>query len=217
MGYEYIFPRTKFVPTDKRSRINQAAKVRSESGEVCEALGKTDEEYIEELLDCIHACETALREFDQGDVNRGVNHVILKNTERGYYEQEIEYVQFMTISSALPPIQISLAYSEEEYRSQIDMFDENIAIGEIPDSHGLATTFKDKDGIFTGAILLRKGDGCREQNIGTLVHEVSHVVDEYFESINEESPGCEIKAYVIQSIAQAVIEEFLIHEGVRTK
>lgn len=217
MGYEYNFPRTKFVPVDKPSRFKQGAKIRSESGEVCEALGKTDDEYIEELLDCIHACETALRQFDQSDVNRGVNRVILKNTERGYYEQEIEYAQFMTITSILPPIQVSLAYSEEEYRSQIETFDENIVIGELPGTYGVATSFKDKNDIFTGAILLRKGDSCREQNIGTLVHEVSHVVDEYFKSIDEDSPGCEIKAYVTQAIAQAVIEEFLVHEGVSAK
>lgn len=45
---------------------------------------------IAETLDVIHCCETILRHYgvDYTELQHGVSYVILKNTLRGYYEQD---------------------------------------------------------------------------------------------------------------------------------
>lgn len=87
-GFEYNFPRTKFVPgTGELTRRGQADQITQEAAEVFSASEKDDEqEYIIELLDCIQACETALREFDDDVVGHCRLRVMGKNQQRGYYE-----------------------------------------------------------------------------------------------------------------------------------
>ena len=86
--FEYNFPRTRFVPgSGDLTRRGQADQITQEAAEAFSASEKDDEQgYIIELLDCIQACETALREFDQDAVELARRMVMGKNQVRGYYE-----------------------------------------------------------------------------------------------------------------------------------
>ena len=87
--FEYNFPRTKFVPgSGDLTRRGQADQITQEAAEAFSAAEREDEQgYIIELLDCIQACETALREFDDEAVERCRLRVMGKNQQRGYYEE----------------------------------------------------------------------------------------------------------------------------------
>jgi hypothetical protein len=45
--------------------------------------------------------------------------------------------------------------------------------------------------------------------MGLLVHEASHIYDELLLHLNESNPGKEIKAYLLQNIAQNLFEYYL--------
>ncbi len=87
--FKFNFPKTRFVPSESDvSRRAQADQITQEAAEVFSAAEKDDEQaYISELLDCIQACETALREFDIEVVQASHEEVIAKNTARGYYDK----------------------------------------------------------------------------------------------------------------------------------
>ena len=67
----------------------QLAKVRSEAREAENAdfYGEGDMRTAEELMDTIHAAETALRmlPFDETELDAIKHGVIVKNSKRGYY------------------------------------------------------------------------------------------------------------------------------------
>lgn len=86
--FEYNFPRTRFVPgAGELTRRGQADQITQEAAEAFSAAEKDDEmQYIVELLDCVQACETALREFDEETIRTAQLKVIGKNQVRGYYE-----------------------------------------------------------------------------------------------------------------------------------
>lgn len=86
--FEYNFPKTRFVPGEgETTRRGQADQITQEAAEAFSASEKDDEQaYLIELLDCIQACETALREFDDEAVRTARLKVIGKNQVRGYYE-----------------------------------------------------------------------------------------------------------------------------------
>lgn len=85
----YQFPKTKFVTNDLSDQLGH---VTSEALEAMESYAR-DEAPVEtaiELLDVIHSAETALRillqqnrELDLDDLH---DHVIAKNSARGYYD-----------------------------------------------------------------------------------------------------------------------------------
>ena len=81
------FPDTKFkIDGIEMTRRGQADQIVQEAAEIFSAAEKeSDFEYVVEILDCIHACETALSEFDPDLVDQGREYVIDKNKRRGYY------------------------------------------------------------------------------------------------------------------------------------
>lgn len=85
--YVYNFPATVFVPGCWVDRVRQADKVAAEAAEAQEAavVMECGRHYVMELLDVIHAAETALREFDKGLVDECAARVHDKNSLRGYY------------------------------------------------------------------------------------------------------------------------------------
>lgn len=86
--FTYNFPATRFVTgVNDLTRRGQADQITQEAAEAFSAAEKGDKlQYIIELLDCMQACETALREFDEGTVNTARLKVIGINQARGYYE-----------------------------------------------------------------------------------------------------------------------------------
>lgn len=88
-GYSYSFPPAKLIPPEGLTRAGQADQIVEEAAEVYAEAALDErglpERYIEELLDCIHACETALREFDPEAVGGVADAVVEKNAARGYY------------------------------------------------------------------------------------------------------------------------------------
>lgn len=91
----YRFPRLKEI--EQLSRKDQVAKIRSECIEADKAsirygLYRGEDErsdYGIELMDVIHAVETALRmEFDDEEVKELRDHTERKNRERGYYDAD---------------------------------------------------------------------------------------------------------------------------------
>jgi hypothetical protein len=51
--------------------------------------------------------------------------------------------------------------------------------------------------------------------IGLIIHEASHVIDIFMETIGETTPSSEFKAYSIQNVSQILIEEFLERVQIR--
>lgn len=86
-GYKYNFPETRFVVgKNDLTRRGQADHITQEAAEVFSAAESGDAKaYLAEVLDCIHACETALREFAADEIDKQREWVIRKNSMRGYY------------------------------------------------------------------------------------------------------------------------------------
>lgn len=88
-GWCYNFPAHYNVPIpDDRNALRvQVNKVREEAIEALEAIlnGESDARIDEELLDCIHACETALRRRPASTIAAEAAGVVNKNVARGYY------------------------------------------------------------------------------------------------------------------------------------
>lgn len=81
------------IPASGKNIREQMLKVCEEAREACESWS-TPSGYIgdtvAELLDTIHACETALRmieDFFYVDVDETAKKVIKKNLDRGYYDE----------------------------------------------------------------------------------------------------------------------------------
>jgi hypothetical protein len=62
-------------------------------------------------------------------------------------------------------------------------------------------------------------DGWKDMDVASvfamLVHEATHVWQEYADSIGEENPGREQEAYAIQGISQALFIEFIKQSGLK--
>lgn len=87
----FNFPASKFASFNNAeyTRREQADQITQEAAEAFSAAERGDEQaYIIELLDCIHACETALAEFDDVSIAMAWQEVVNKNAERGYYADE---------------------------------------------------------------------------------------------------------------------------------
>lgn len=84
--WTYQFPE---ITKTERTLSEQLEHVRREVREAEEALTKGDRESTkEELMDVIHAAETALRMIPGGmSLHAMKAHVIAKNEERGYYDE----------------------------------------------------------------------------------------------------------------------------------
>lgn len=83
----YRFPRTKFV--DINGIVGQILHIGDECQEALDSSQTPDIEHtMEEVMDCLHSCETALR---IGQEKHGINindlapQVEEKNRSRGYY------------------------------------------------------------------------------------------------------------------------------------
>lgn len=85
--WEWQFPPIAEPP----SLLMQIGRIRSEVREVANAKldGEGNERIAEELMDVIHAAETALRllPFDELELDRIKRGVVEKNDRRGYYEK----------------------------------------------------------------------------------------------------------------------------------
>lgn len=87
--FVFNFPVSRFAPASMGdySRRGQADNIVQEAAEAFSAAESDDERgFIVELLDCIHACETALSEFSEGEIGDAWQEVVYKNAERGYYD-----------------------------------------------------------------------------------------------------------------------------------
>lgn len=85
--WEWQFPACKkWIPNDNQTRREQALKIVEEAEEVMKARLNYNAFYAMELMDTIHACETALREFPESMLISIKEAVICKNDQRGYYE-----------------------------------------------------------------------------------------------------------------------------------
>ena len=83
-------PCPQWVPSNNRDRDEQVQSILREANEARTAF---DEiwwngmlPYVMELMDVIHACETALREFEPRHLDAAKMLVIRKNDDRGYYD-----------------------------------------------------------------------------------------------------------------------------------
>ena len=88
-GWRYNFPAHYNVPApdDRNALRAQVNKVLEEAREALEAVldGESDARVDEELLDCVHACETALRRRPASTIAAESAGVVIKNDARGYY------------------------------------------------------------------------------------------------------------------------------------
>ena len=82
-------PCPQWVPESDGQRIRQTRKVAEEVVEALHAVDQWGDEnvsgYVMELLDVVHACETALREFPEDMLDAAKRKVVMKNYARGYY------------------------------------------------------------------------------------------------------------------------------------
>lgn len=89
--FAFNFPRSRFASSAGYTRRGQADQITQEAAEVFSAAERGDgDAYVEELLDCIHACETALSEFDGETIAAARDAVVRKNAARGYYSGDAE-------------------------------------------------------------------------------------------------------------------------------
>lgn len=83
-------PRRERVPRDDYERDRQNRQIHKGAVRAQIAFSRRDDDgllpYAMELMDVIHACETALREFDPCQLDRIKALVIRKNDDRGYYD-----------------------------------------------------------------------------------------------------------------------------------
>jgi len=89
--FVFNFPQSKFSCASNReyTRRGQADQITQEAAEAFSAAERGDERaYLVELLDCVHACETALSEFDEVAIAEAWQEVVNKNAERGYYSED---------------------------------------------------------------------------------------------------------------------------------
>lgn len=85
--WEWQFPPCrKWIPTDSHTRRDQALKIIEEAEEAMKVRDGYDIAYAMELMDTIHACETALRELPESLLTNIKYSVVRKNYERGYYD-----------------------------------------------------------------------------------------------------------------------------------
>ena len=89
----YIFPAIDKV--EDLTKEDLIAKLNEEFTECVKEIAEYDGSrnrlaLIAETLDVIHCCETILRHFgvDYSELQHGISYVILKNTLRGYYEED---------------------------------------------------------------------------------------------------------------------------------
>lgn len=83
-------PCPQWIPSNGYERDEQARAILREAAEARTAFDEIGEDgmlpYVMELMDVIHACETALREFDPRQLDAIKALVIKKNDDRGYYD-----------------------------------------------------------------------------------------------------------------------------------
>lgn len=89
--WQWQFPPChQWIPSSGRMRREQVRAIMVEVVEVSHARDQFSDDgmlpYVMELMDVIHACETALREFDPQTLDRIKALVISKNDDRGYYD-----------------------------------------------------------------------------------------------------------------------------------
>ena len=86
--FTFNFPPYREIPKTRGGRVHQTAKIRLEAKEASEAAHMDELSYVMELMDVIHAAETALREFDFELLDHAKDMVIRKNRNRRYYREE---------------------------------------------------------------------------------------------------------------------------------
>ena len=90
----FNFPKTRYA--DINGIVAQATHIYSEALEVQQAVFASDMNHTaEEIMDCLHSCETALRILQERyniNLNALRMDVERKNMERGYYSSETEVV-----------------------------------------------------------------------------------------------------------------------------
>lgn len=83
-------PCPQWIPSNGYERSMQVAAIMREADEACIAFEPEWKDgllsYAMELMDVIHACETALREFEPRQLDAIKALVIRKNDDRGYYD-----------------------------------------------------------------------------------------------------------------------------------
>lgn len=83
-------PCPQWIPSNGYERSMQVAAIMREADEARIAFDSAWKDgllpYVMELMDVIHACETALREFDPRQLDAIKALVIKKNDDRGYYD-----------------------------------------------------------------------------------------------------------------------------------
>ena len=89
--WQWQFPPCRqIIPVSDRARDKQLRKILEEAVEARVAYERCAEDgmlpYTIYLMDVIHACETALREFEPRQLDAAKMLVIRKNDDRGYYD-----------------------------------------------------------------------------------------------------------------------------------
>lgn len=86
-------PCCKHVPKGHAARAVQLNAIANELYEAAAEASKTEDNgqlaYIAELMDVVHATETALREFPEEVLDEAKEYVIRKNDARNYYERSL--------------------------------------------------------------------------------------------------------------------------------
>lgn len=99
-------------------------------------------------------------------------------------------------TNSMPALFVKAYKSKKKYRKAIkkEMGHE----AEI-ESDFQCMTFEDEEYCQVKNFILVKGFDGSDEMISILAHEVSHAVDSWFERMNEDKPGTETRAYMVQS------------------
>lgn len=121
-------------------------------------------------------------------------------------------IEVLTISNPLPPFKVAMCSTPDEVTRFF--LDEAFAICDVPkcsDAAGQTFTCNHHGQFFCVMRIDTKGGAHQDEILGLIVHESTHVATDYFDYLGVGYVDDEVRAYVQQSIAQTLIEQYLKH------
>lgn len=109
------------------------------------------------------------------------------------------------IVSPLPSMEIALVHSKKKAKKLIEKYGGKV--DHVFDSALATTTWIEIDNQNLFLVWIDKRiKATEDQELSILAHEAEHIKQHYFESLNEDNPGIEVEAYVMQWVTHSLFD-----------